>query len=366
MKKNTDNIKVVFCAGGTGGHIYPAIATADRLKRTNRLNDIVFFVSGRDVEKEIFSRKSFTLKEISSAASNRIFSSGALSAFVSIVRGFFSSFFELLKDRPHVIVSMGGYSSIPPVLAGYMLGIPVILHEQNALPGKANRFLSRFAKKIALSFERSVSYFPKNKVRVTGNPVREEVLTAEAGNTPKKEVCILVMGGSQGSSALNDSVMQLLSLLSGKKSHIARIVHITGLKDHSRFSAESLKDRADIDYVPLPYSDRIWELLASSDLVVSRAGATAIAEITARALPSILIPYPYAAERHQDVNARVLEEAGAARVLDQDKLSGESLLDIINSLLENREKMERMSVMSGRLAKPHAARELLGLIYETI
>ncbi|MFA5104347.1 MAG: undecaprenyldiphospho-muramoylpentapeptide beta-N-acetylglucosaminyltransferase [Candidatus Margulisiibacteriota bacterium] len=358
MKKNTGKIKVVFCAGGTGGHIYPAIAVADRLKCGNRLNEIIFFVSGRNVERSVFLEKSFTLKEISSADSNELFSLRAGSAILSLVRGYVVSLFELIKDRPDIMVSMGGYSSIPSVLAGYMLRIPILLHEQNALPGKANRFLLKFAKKIALSFERSADYFPRNKIRITGNPVREEILSAEARQRPDGKFSLLVMGGSQGSAALNKAVVEMLSMIDWQKTNIGRIVHITGQKVST--------NNAGMEYTSLPYADRIWELLSSCDLVISRAGATAIAEITVRALPSVLIPYPYAAEKHQDINAWVLEEAGAATVLSQDKLSGRTLLDIINSLLESGEKLEHMSLMSGRLSKPDAAQNLVGLIYETI
>ncbi len=366
MKKNTEKIKVVFCAGGTGGHIYPAIATADRLKRGNRLNEIVFFVSGRDVEKKVFSEKRFVLKEIPSAGSGALFSFGILFALYSIIKGFAVSSAELIKDRPDVIVSMGGYSSIPPVLAGYVLRIPVILHEQNTLPGKANRFLSKFAKRIALSFERSADYFPKSKIKITGNPVREEILLAKTGGKNGEKISLLIMGGSQGSSALNDAVAELLSITGEKKNNIGKIVHITGSKDHQKFAKRMAAEGSDIEYTALSYSDRIWELLSLCDLVISRAGATAIAEITAKALPSILVPYPYAAEKHQDKNARVLEEAGAALVIPQEKLSGRYLLDIINSLLESGEKLKRMSIASGRFARPDAARELSGLIYETI
>lgn len=358
MKKNTEKIKVVFCAGGTGGHIYPAIAVADRLKQGNRLSDIVFFVSGRDVERSVFSGKSFVLKEISSAGSGELFSFRAIPSVFNLLRGFVFSLTELIKDRPDIIVSMGGYSSIPPVLAGYLLRIPVILHEQNALPGKANRFLSKFAKKVAISFERSADGFPRSKARLTGNPVREEILSAETRQRPGGKFSLLVMGGSQGSAALNSAVVEMLSLIDWQKTNIGRIVHITGQKAPPK--------NTETEYVAIPYEDRIWELLASSDLVISRAGATAIAEITARALPSVLIPYPHAAEKHQDVNAKVLEDAGAAKVLGQDKLSGRALLDIINSLLKSGEDLRRMSLMSGKLAKPDAAREMAGLIYETI
>lgn len=366
MKKNTEKISVVFCAGGTGGHIYPAIAVADRLKLSNRLNDIKFFVSGREVERSVFSERSFALREIASADSNELFSRRALTAAFSMMKGFSASVLELARSRPDIIVSMGGYSSIPTVLAAYVLGIPVILHEQNVLPGKANRFLARFAKKIALSFERSADRFPKNKIRVTGNPVREEIFSAPPGTRQRKGITLLVMGGSQGSAALNDAVADMLLLLGEQPAMISRVVHITGPKDHSRTMQKAAGAARNLEYIPMPYADRIWEYLSSSDLVVSRAGATAIAEIAAASLPSVLVPYPYASEGHQEINARLVEEAGAARVLLQDKLSGSSLLDIIKQLLQDPDKLKQMSSMSRSLAKPDAARKILELIYETV
>ncbi len=357
MKRNTDKIKVVFCAGGTGGHIYPAIAVADRLKLNNRLNEIRFFVSGRDIERSVFSQRKYPVKEIPSARTVR----SVISAFAGMV----ISFAEFIRNRPDVIVSMGGYSGIPPVIAGYLLRIPIILHEQNALPGKANRFLAVFAQKVALSFERGADSFPKKKIRITGNPVREEILACASRRTAAAAGTLLVMGGSQGAAAINDAVIEMLGLLGDRETAVKRIIHITGPRDHARVSALTGTGYGHIEYSALSYADRIWEHMAVCGLVISRAGATAIAEINASRLPSILVPYPYASERHQDVNAQTVENAGAAKVIPQDKLSGRYLLDIIDSLLGEPDALRRMSEMSGRFAKPDAARNIVELIYET-
>ncbi len=368
MKNNNKPVKVVFCAGGTGGHIYPAIAVALRLKQNNRLNEIFFFVSGKEIEKSIFSQNYFFVKEIPSAKAADFFSIKFPISLLKSIIGFFVSFFELSKIKPDVIVSMGAYSSIPSVIAAWFLRIPIILHEQNAVVGKANKFLSRFAKKIALSFEESAQFLQnqQQKLVITGNPVREEFLFIDKSKKNPEDFTILVLGGSQGSMAINSAVVDMLFLEDFQKSKIKKIIHITGYKGYRDVLGKTkLFRKNDFKYEVLPYAEKIWQYFSEADLVISRAGATAISEIIACSLPSILIPYPYAAENHQQKNAEILEKNGAAIVLLQEQLSAKALLDIINSLKNNADLLRKMSVSSGLLFKKNAVKDLIQIIYGT-
>ncbi|OGC11277.1 undecaprenyldiphospho-muramoylpentapeptide beta-N-acetylglucosaminyltransferase [candidate division WOR-1 bacterium RIFOXYA12_FULL_52_29] len=343
-------MKIVIVSGGTGGHIYPGIAVARELIPENK---VLFIGSEEGLEKGLIAKAGFPIKLIKSRALLRKLSYKALSApFISLI-GFFQALAYLVRERPNVLLSTGGYASLPVVLAAKFLSIPIYLHEQNVLPGVTNRLFARWAKKVFLSFDRSREYLPQGIV--TGNPVRGEIALADReasralfGCEPGDKM-VLVVGGSQGARSVNQAVIAALPLI---KEGI-KIVHIIGSRDFP------LLKRSEYPfYKPVEYMYNIAEAIAAADLVVSRAGATAIAEFLVRGLPMVLVPFPYSAEGHQDLNARVVEEAGAGVLVKNGELTPEKFASLVNDSLD----LKQMKEACRRLARPEAAQEIINAI----
>lgn len=341
-------MKIAISAGGTGGHIYPGIALARELAGRGEDREIFFIGSKNGLEGRLLKDQNFKLYQVPS----RSFSANFLTApFVNIV-GLVMAFLLLLRERPAVLVSFGGYTSFAAVVSAWLLKVPVVIHEQNILPGKTNRFLSRFAGAVALSFEPSLKYL---KGMVTGNPVRKEIRGLK--KVPSKKWVVLVLGGSQGALSINRELICSLDLFRDKN---IEIVHLIGKRDYAAFYG-SRDFSAYPFYQPVPYMYNIEEAYKRAHLVVSRAGATAIAEILSVSLPSILVPFPYAAEGHQDLNAEYVERAGAGIKLPDSRLI--ELPDIIFELLENKEgRLDKMSRAAAFLAKPDAAAKLADIV----
>lgn len=351
-------MRIVIVSGGTGGHIYPGIALAKEIKQRDPQAKILFLGSREGLEADILLKENFQIKFIAARALLRTLSYQALSApFISII-GIFQSFLILLSFSPKAVVSMGGYVSLPVVFAAKMLGIPIFICEQNVLPGAVNRFCQRFAKKVFLSFEGSLKYM---QGEVVGNPVRREIIEAkrEEGrinfNFSADQRVVLVMGGSQGSKHLNEVVISSLKSLPPE----VQILHIIGKRDFewvSRFS----KGNKISNYHPLPYLYQMEDALAAADLVISRSGATAIAEFMVRGLPMILVPFPYAADNHQVLNARELEKRGAALVIKEDEFTSDKFISILKHPGINYDKMGKAAL---ERAKPRAAERIVERIY---
>jgi UDP-N-acetylglucosamine--N-acetylmuramyl-(pentapeptide) pyrophosphoryl-undecaprenol N-acetylglucosamine transferase len=352
-------MKIVIVSGGTGGHIYPGIAIAEEIKAREARAEILFLGSREGLEKELLRKAGYELKLIKSRALLRKLSYKAISApFVSAI-GFFQALFILMKFSPKILISTGGYASLPAVLAAKFLGIPIFVHEQNVLPGAVNRFCKRFAKKVFLSFPESLQYI---QGEIVGNPVRRAIISAEKQSSRQRlnlEIdgkVILVMGGSQGSKKLNETVISSLSdLPSG-----TQLLHIIGNRDFGWVS-RYLEGKKIDNYFPLPYLHRhIAEALAAADLAVSRAGATAIAEFLARGLPMVLVPFPYAADDHQMKNGRAIAQAGAAIVVEDKDLTPEKFISLITDSSLDYDKMGKAS---RSLAKVDAAQRIVDYIY---
>ena len=351
-------MKIAIVISGTGGHIYPGIAVAQEVKRRDSQAEVLFLGSGEGLERDILAKENFQFKSIRARALLRKISYKAFSApFVSMI-GFFESIAVLKSFSPKVLISFGGYASLPVVLAAKMLGIPVFIHEQNVLPGVVNRFCKYFARRVFLSFPETLKYL---KGEVVGNPVRNKIIEVkrEAARQrlklPHDQKVILIMGGSQGSKRLNEI---LLSALLNLPSNV-QVLHIIGKRD-SEWVKRYLEGKQISNYHPLAYLYDIADALAAADLVVSRAGATAIAEFLVRGLPMILIPFPYAAGDHQTLNAKVIEKNNAGIMIKEADFSPEKLLSIINNSALNYVKM---SEASKKLAKPEAAKKIVDYIY---
>ncbi|MCD6310432.1 MAG: UDP-N-acetylglucosamine--N-acetylmuramyl-(pentapeptide) pyrophosphoryl-undecaprenol N-acetylglucosamine transferase, partial [Candidatus Eremiobacteraeota bacterium] len=273
--------------------------------------------------------------------------------------GIIPALVKISRSRPDLIIGLGGYVSVPAVIAGRILGIPVLLMEQNRVPGRATRFLAGMAKTIVVSFPDSEKYLAGKNVVYTGNPVRKKIISASREESRRKlgigksTFCLLITGASQGARSINRSILLALERWKDKP---WIIIHLTGKKEYEQVKSEAediLRSPHRIDYRPKAYMENIHEAYAAADLVLARAGATTLAEITARGLPAILVPYPYATGAHQEENARLLESAGGGVVLRDDELIA-SLPETVEKIASDPERLDKMKQNSMKIGKPDA------------
>lgn len=359
------NNKVVIAAGGTGGHIYPALALAQKLKEKHGF-DVVFIGTTYGMEKEIVLKYGYDLKYIKVRGFyGNIWSK--LKAIALLNAGILQSLILLMKHKPRLVVGGGGYVSFPVILAAYILKIKRVLMEQNVSPGKVTRILARLSDKIFVSFPATEKYLKCKNIEVTGNPVREgfygvDRLTArEKMNLLPDKFTVLITGASQGASSINSEILNALKLW---KDYPWQVIHVTGKKhieNVKKVSENILTRGVIIDYRPVPYMEDIYLAYASSDLIIARAGATTIAEIIAVGTPSILIPYPYAAEKHQKLNAKFLEDIGGAFVLEDKELNKlpQKVIDFYKG-----DELSCMRLALGSLPKINAALKICEAIEE--
>lgn len=349
-------MKIVIVSGGTGGHIYPGIAIAEELRARDQKAELLFIGSSEGLEKELVPRAGFNIKLIKARALPRKLSYKAISApFVSAV-GFFQALALIIAFKPQALISTGGYASLTSVVAARLLSVPVYIHEQNVFPGITNRLCFRFANKIFLSFQESLAF---HAGIVVGNPIRKEILAInkEAArkslSIPGGKKVVLIMGGSQGARTINQTIIKSLAKIDGNK---WEIIHLIGKRDYAPMTINLANYPF---YRPVDYLYNVGEAIAASDLVVSRAGATAIAEFTAGGVPMILVPFPFSAEGHQDLNAAVAAKAGAGIVIKNDNFVPEVFIE---TLKEMENKLNQMGQAAKSLAKPAAARKIVDII----
>lgn len=345
-------MKIAIVAGGTGGHIYPGIAVAQELSSRA---EILFIGSEEGMEADFVPRYGFNLRLIKSRALLRKLSYKALSAPFVTILGFFQALFLLRSFQPNLLISFGGYVSLPVVFAALLLQIPIYIHEQNVLPGLTNRICFKFAKKVFLSFEESRKYAEGS---VIGNPVRREILEADRSfarkelNISSGKKVILVVGGSQGARKINQTIISSLEKIPSEE---YEILHVIGNRDFG-WASHCFQGKNFTFYHPFTYLYNIEEALAAADIVISRAGATAIAEFLSRGLPMILIPFPYSSEGHQDLNAKAVEDAGCAVVVSNQEFTAEKFLSVI---LDRNLDLDKMKENCKKLARPNAAKEIV-------
>lgn len=335
-------MKWLIVAGGTGGHIVPGLAIAERLLS---MKEEVFFVAGmRRVEKHLLKERPFPVYHLDvEGFVGRPFWDKVRAGF-KMFKGLSRAQALIKKTRPEVIISEGGYVSVPVVLAGKMQGVLCCLHEQNVIPGKANQLLGRFVDRVFISFEETGHYFPKEKTILSGNPVRGELLSFREREHSGRG--LLVLGGSLGAKFINDLIVDIVRDLFEKVPDLY-LIHQTGFEDFERIkrACENLRipDVLKKSIKVFPFIDDMAWAYAQADLVLSRAGATTIAELIALEKPAILIPFPQATHGHQERNAEVLAKAGSVVVFKQDSVVRESFLGTLISLIVNRERLSEMS-----------------------
>ncbi len=352
--------KAIIAGGGTGGHLFPGIAVAGELEKRFDQAEVLFVVGHRKMEGEILSRYGYKQRSIDiEGIKGRGWKKG-LYAMFKIPKSLFQSIRLLREFSPHVVLGMGGYSAGPVCLAARLMGIPTAIHEQNSYPGLTNRLLSRLVNRVFISFEQSGAHLPAGCV-LTGNPVREEIL---AGRVERpSSFTLLVVGGSLGARAVNDAFVEALDLLK-KEGRTVHVIHQTGEADHERiierYAALGLEGEISA------FINDMAGAYARASLVIGRAGATTIFELAALSMPSILIPYPYAANRHQDTNALSLSEAGGAETVKQESLDPRMLARLIGKYMDDPDSLRRMGENAGRMIKGKAQAVIADQIIELI
>ena len=354
-------MKFMISGGGTGGHVYPGIAVAEELKRLRAADDIVFVGSGRGLEVTVVPQAGFRLRTILTRGFPRRAWWRWPWAVLANVIGFLQALVIILLERPDVVLGTGGYVSGPISLAAWLLRRPLILQEQNSIPGLSNRWLARLADEVHLSFVEARSYFSrKEHLKVTGNPVRAYILTgdrtaalAEFGLVTGKPT-VFIFGGSRGAHRINEAALEAMRRLKGRVD--VQFILQTGRDDFDW--AKGVVEQEQLPARVLPFLPRIHLAYAAADLVVCRSGAMTLAEIAVCGTPAILVPYPYAAHDHQTVNASNLVDRGAAAMILDRELSGERLANELAHLLADRQALSRMSAHARTFARPDAAERL--------
>ena len=356
-------MRVILSGGGTGGHIYPAVSIAKEIKKQYQNAEILFIGTERGLESSIVPAEGFKLMKIKVRGFERKLSLGN----VLTVKESFVSLFKvskIIRDfKPDIVIGTGGYVCGSVLLAAALMNVPTLIHEQNAFPGVTNKILARLVDIIAVNFSEAKKYFPKNnKVIVTGNPIRSNMMSISREEGLKefgfsKELpVVFVVGGSRGAKKLNESVLLLAKQCVTKKSF--QMLHMTGETQYDdvmkQYGSEGIA--TDTQYLKvMPYLHNMPHAMAASDIIISRCGASTLSEITATGKPSILIPYPYATDNHQEYNARALEKNGAAVVILERDLSADILYSEVADMLNKPEKANQMKLKSKGMGRTDAA-----------
>lgn len=355
-------MNTVIACGGTGGHLFPGLAVAEVLRE--RGHDVMIFISEKEIDAlAVSNRSEFRFEKLPSI--------GLPSPFSPAILGFTRRFIESLtlcrkiysRFKPQVVLGMGGFTSTAPVMAGRMRGIPTFVHESNAIPGKANRLTARMVRAVLLGFQECAQFFPRVPTEFTGTPIRHALKPMDRSAARQRLglredlLTLLVMGGSQGASGINQAMIKSLPFL-----HDAglQVIHLSGARDERLVADNYLREN--IPAYVAPFHHAMEEAYSAADFAIARSGAASLSELAAFSLPAILIPFPYAAEDHQTRNAEIFAHANAALILKEAEIVDDVLARMIRSLIGEPAKLQQMAQNSARLAPKNAA----ALVVETM
>ena len=363
----TQNLRLIVTGGGTGGHLFPGISLAQAMMGAYPSCEVLFIGTERKVDRTALSSLGFETTTIKSQGIKG-------KNFLSIVKALFQQPMAIWqatkiirKFKPDLVFGVGGYVTGPVILASRLLGVTTCIHEQNSIPGLTNKLLGHIASKIFVSLPGSEEYFPTPKTILSGNPVRSNII--KASREPKtiseqEPFTLLILGGSQGARRLNSLMLEAAESCLSKLSPPPFIIHQTGGHDEEtvrmKYAELGLNARAQAFYSDMA------KIYSQADLIISRAGATTLAELTVFQKPVILVPFPYAADNHQEINGRYLVEAGAGIMFRQEDLTGEKLGTEIKRLLDNKEILADMSKNSGMVSKPEATETIINACMELL
>lgn len=357
--------RILLAGGGTGGHIFPGLALAEELLSAEPGCELLFAGAAGGLEQQLIPEAGRKLELLPSVKARGKL--GTVLLPISMARAVWAAGGLLKRFKPDVVVALGGYAALAPGIAAWRRGVPLVVLEQNAIPGRVNRFLSRFAAEVHAEFPESVGLFANSeRVAATGNPVRRAILDVaarrenRAGRSDNKRM-LLVIGGSLGARRLNEIVAEAGPLLADQAATL-RIVHVTGMDKFTDIAARA--EQSPVATQVLAFEKDMARLYAEADLIVSRAGATALAEIAALGIPAALVPYPFAKDNHQEANARCFERAGAARVFLEQQLTGPKLAEELRALLAARQKLAEMGARMKSLGRPGAGATIARRVIE--
>ncbi|MGB9792173.1 MAG: undecaprenyldiphospho-muramoylpentapeptide beta-N-acetylglucosaminyltransferase [Thermacetogeniaceae bacterium] len=359
-------MRLLITGGGTGGHLYPALAVADLVKEKDPTAEILFVGTKDGLESQVVPKRGYSFREISAVKWPRKLNLQMFSVLKSLLKGYRQGLGIVREFSPDAVFATGGYVSVPLVLAAARRGIPVYLHEQNIIPGLANKLLSRWATAVFVTFPMDKRVFPRYvKVVYSGLPVRKEILLAKRevglrffGLKPDLPT-VLVTGGSRGARTINQVMAKVYSLIQRDEGFPRlQIIHISGKSEYhnlcKQLVTQGIKEDKIGRLIVKPYLEEMEYGLAVADLIICRAGAATLAEITARGIPAILIPYPYAAGNHQYYNALLLAKEKAAFLITEEELTPQRLYDTIREVVLNEELRRQMSCRIRRFGRPEA------------
>jgi UDP-N-acetylglucosamine--N-acetylmuramyl-(pentapeptide) pyrophosphoryl-undecaprenol N-acetylglucosamine transferase len=347
-------MRAILAGGGTGGHVIPAIAIAQQLKKDYGA-DLLFIGTPRGIENRLVPAAGFELRRVEVGALKNVSLATRLRTLFDLPRAVWRSRHILSEFRPDIVIGVGGYASGPTLLAAVLRGIPTMAFEPNFVPGFANRVVVPFVKAAAVHFPETGRYFRRSEV--TGVPVRAAFFAASACNENPAPT-LLVFGGSQGAHAINQVVMESATELQSRIPGLL-IIHQTGDRDYN--DAQTAYAKLGVAVEVHRFIDDMPAMFARASLLICRSGASTVAEVTAAGKPAILVPFPAAADDHQKRNAEALAKAGAAVMLEQSKLTRQSLIETVSSLLCDRARLEKMSEAARKMAHPDAAARIAAM-----
>ena len=358
-------MKVVVSAGGTGGHIFPALAVINKIKEKEPDSKILYIGTTDRMESEIIPKMGIEYIGIQMKGLNRKHPIKNIEVIKNLLNGIKKAKETISEFDPDIVLGIGGYITYPVITAASSLGYKTFIHEQNSIPGLSNKILKRKATVIGVSLEESLKYFDKEKTYFTGNPRSEEVINAKKvpkskyGLSKDKKLVLIVMG-SLGSYTVNKIMKDILPKFKGKNYEVLFVTGKNYYKDYSKL--KNIPENVKI----VEFLSDMLGVMKNTDLIVSRAGASTIAEITASSLPSILIPSPYVTHNHQYENAKVLENAGASILIEEKDLDAKVLLENIDKVLKDKQIYDKMKKANDKLAVKNSSTKIYEILKRTI
>lgn len=356
-------MKIAIAGGGTGGHLFPALAVAEVLRE--RGHDVLIFISEKEIDAlATKDRGEFRFEKLPGIGMPKLFSP-AIFGFLKRFNDGLAPCRAIYKEfKPDAVLGMGGFTSTAPILAGKLRKVPTFVHESNAIPGKANRLNAKLVNVVLLGFSECAKHFPGKRCEVTGTPIRRTLINripaekalAAFGLHPGRKT-LLVMGGSQGAHGINEAIVKALPQL---KQMEMQVIHLTGKQDEQEMI--SRYQRENFPAYVAAFHHRMEEAYSAADCAIARSGAASMAELSHFAIPSVLIPYPHAAENHQALNAEIFDRAGGAAVLNEAETTGENLAGKLRWMLEDPARLQQMSERLRQLAPQDAAKRVADVI----
>jgi UDP-N-acetylglucosamine--N-acetylmuramyl-(pentapeptide) pyrophosphoryl-undecaprenol N-acetylglucosamine transferase len=350
-------MRLLISGGGTGGHLFPGIAVAQEVLHSVSRSEVLFVSTDRETDRRVLAGVDFATMPLKAKGIKGKSIIDRLLALAQLPLSLFAAIKIIREFKPDVVLGVGGYVTGPVLLAARILGVPTCIHEQNSVPGLANLLLSKFVTQVYVSLPGTEKMFPENKTVLTGNPVRQEVRALSGGERKGGGFTLLVMGGSLGAHAINKAMIDAVRVLKRRVPPGFVIIHQSGKDDEAQvrkaYKEGGLTSKVSSFFDTMPLT------MAKADLVVGRAGATSLAELTVMGKPMLLIPYPHAADNHQEINAQMIVRAGGAKMIRESELSGIGLAEEILDLVSSDGKRQKMANMALKFGEPNAAKKIV-------